>query len=454
VLPVIGDIAIMLGALMLSLWIRQPKLLHVRTLAIFMPLFVLWVTTIYTAGLYELRLIRDFVTLVGGLLASAVVCWILGTMYFYLPTPYMTLAPKTHLLVIVALTHVIMFAWRRALLTILGFSLLDLRILVLADENHRNYLRTSTQGRFSGGLNLANGIHKDLDLVVVDRAWAAGDPVEVRHQMATAVASRIPVVSLDEFYESLFGKVSPSAVSDLAWAIDHVLSRSGSLYFKTKRLVDLIAASLLLVAAMPVLIVTAALIRLTDGIPAFYGQERAGYLRRPFILWKFRTMRPGADRHGPFARHAGDADPRVTRLGGFLRRFRIDELPQLWNIIRGEMSLVGPRPEWIREVEILEKAVPNYHLRHLAQPGMTGWAQVYFRATNDPHDSIEKHQYDLYYLKHFSLALDFSIMLKTVKRVLVKDSRVISARAPFPFGPNPQIPTEVDIASIVGAKPG
>jgi lipopolysaccharide/colanic/teichoic acid biosynthesis glycosyltransferase len=234
-----------------------------------------------------------------------------------------------------------------------------------------------------------------------------------------------------------FGKLSPVHVDDLSRDIDHVLSRSGHLsrrgYFRTKRAVDLSAASLLLVATAPVLILTALAIRADDGKPSFYGQKRIGYLGRPFILWKFRTMRLGADEDGPFAPRAGDADPRVTRLGRFLRRFRIDELPQLWNVIRGEMSLVGPRPEWIREVEILEKAVPSYHLRHLAQPGMTGWAQVYFRATNDPQGSIEKHQYDLYYLRHFSLALDFSIMLKTFKRVLIKDSRVPPSTAAGPF---------------------
>lgn len=452
--PVIGDILFMSGALALSLSVRQPEILHASTFLLFAPLFALWLITIYTAGLYEIRLVRDFVELVGGLLASAIVCWALGTMYFYLMSPDLSpslpLAPKTHLLLTVALTHVLMFASRRAMLAIAGFSLLDLRILLLADEHHKNYLANATHGRFGGGMNLADELMPGLDLVVVDSKWTSSDPSLMRRRLAAAVSKRIPIVSLDEFYESLFGKVSSIDANDLSWAIDHVLSRSGSLYFKVKRVVDLVAASALLIATAPVIVLTALVVRYIDGVSPFYGQQRVGYLRRPFVLWKFQTMIPGADERGPFAEGAGDNDPRVTRVGRVLRRFRLDELPQLWNVLRGEMSLVGPRPEWIKEVEILERTVPNYHLRHLAQPGITGWAQVYFRATNDPQGSIEKSHYDLYYLKHFSLALDFSIMLKTVKRVFVSDSRVAIHRTPASPLPPDGRSFNVDIASIVG----
>jgi lipopolysaccharide/colanic/teichoic acid biosynthesis glycosyltransferase len=408
--------------------------------------------TFYAVGLYELRLVRDFVELVGSLLVSAAACWVLGTMYFYLTTPYTDLAPKTHLLLTIGLSHAAFLIWRRALLALSSFSLLDLRILVLADDHHREYLRLSTHRRFSGELNVVDSLNKDLDLVVVDRTWADGDPRQARHQLVAAVASQVPIVSLDEFYESLFGKVSSIHANDLSWAIEHVLSRAGSLYFKAKRLVDIAASVALLILLAPVLAITAIAIRLVDGMSPFYGQERTGYLRKKFVLWKFQTMTPGADAQGPFAPEAGESDPRVTPLGRALRRFRFDELPQLWNVLRGDMSLVGPRPEWIREVEILETVVPTYHLRHLVKPGITGWAQVYFRSTNNAQDSREKHQYDLYYLKHFSLALDFTIMLKTIKRIFVQDSRVVSAGSPATAGHFDQDRpgSHLDVGSIVG----
>jgi lipopolysaccharide/colanic/teichoic acid biosynthesis glycosyltransferase len=201
---------------------------------------------------------------------------------------------------------------------------------------------------------------------------------------------------------------------------------------------------------MPAMLIIAFVIRTAERIPPLYGQTRVGYLGRTFTLWKFQSMRPGADNEGPFASRLENNGLRVTRVGQFLRNWRLDELPQLWNVLRGDMSLVGPRPEWIREVEILETAVPTYHLRHLVPPGLTGWAQVYFRATNDIQGSIEKHHYDLYYLKNFSLALDFSIMLKTFKRVFLRDARVSTPSVPYPAATNSGTAVRIDITSIVG----
>jgi lipopolysaccharide/colanic/teichoic acid biosynthesis glycosyltransferase len=256
-------------------------------------------------------------------------------------------------------------------------------------------------------------------------------------------------VTINEFHESVLGKVSSEHAGDLAWALDHVLPRVGSPYFTAKRLLDVIMSAALLVLLGPALLLIAFAIWVADREMPFYGQMRAGYLGRHFLLWKFRTMRSDAEADGPFLQFA-DRDPRVNRFGSVLRRLRIDELPQLWNVLRGDMSIVGPRPEWIREVEILEKAVPTYSLRYLVPPGLTGWAQVYFRKTNSPQDSIEKHNYDLYYLKHFSLALDISIMLKTMKRVVGSEVRDPAVVDPAP--PSARTPSEigVDIASIVG----
>ncbi|MEK7765662.1 MAG: sugar transferase, partial [bacterium] len=115
------------------------------------------------------------------------------------------------------------------------------------------------------------------------------------------------------------------------------------------------------------------------------------------------------------------------------RRWRLDELPQLWNVLRGEMSLVGPRPEWTKEVEVLRTAIPHYELRHLLRPGMTGWAQLNFRATSDPRDSLEKFRFDLYYLQHLSLNLDLAILLRTARRLAQRDAAVPPGRRRLGF---------------------
>lgn len=448
--PALVDLAILFLALMASIAIRNPALFERGLVGAFAPLCALFLLVFSSVGLYELRRVRDFVALINCLLISAGVCLVVGTVYFYLFSPYLDESPKTFLVMIVVLSHTAIFGWRRALLTLTDFNLTRLRLLVLADEDHLDHLRQDQERRSTEGLDLADSLGPDVDLVVADSAWIEGHWDTAKVVLSSAVEYGVPVVSLERFYESMFGKVSPQYASDPSWALEHILPRADEFYPKARRGFDLALSAVGLVALTPVLLAVAALIRLIDGMPPLYGQTRVGYLGKQFTLWKFQTMRPNADAAGPFpAATEGTADERVTRLGGFLRRFRLDEFPQLWNVMRGEMSLVGPRPEWVKEVEILEGLVPNYHLRHLVLPGITGWAQVYFRATNSPRDSIEKHHFDLYYLKHFSPALDLSILLKTIKRVFVKDARISVVHTPFPRYVHRVTPTAIDIASII-----
>jgi exopolysaccharide biosynthesis polyprenyl glycosylphosphotransferase len=442
-----GDVAVFCIALALTFAVRDPFRFSPSLLVSFTPLLGCVLIAAYAAGLYELRVIRDFVSLIGGLLGSAVACVLFGIAYFYFFAPYLSFAPKGTLLAIVAGAHAGMFGWRRLVLLLTGFNLVDLKILVLSDERYGEYLRSSIDRPSGPECRFVGCLADDVDLVVVDERWTARHPDEARETLAAAIAGLIPIVSITEFYESMFGRVSPEHANDLGWALDHVLPRSGSLYFTTKRACDVLVGMILLLLLAPVMLLVAAAIALGDGGTPLYGQMRVGYLGRHFRLWKFRTMRENAEMVGPFRQLSDTQDPRVTALGSILRRLRLDELPQLWNVLKGDMSLVGPRPEWIREVEILETVVPTYSLRYLVPPGITGWAQVYFRATDNTEDAIEKHNYDLYYLKHFSLALDFSILLKTIKRVFVQESK--TASAPTPPAPGRASGAALDIACIV-----
>ena len=161
--------------------------------------------------------------------------------------------------------------------------------------------------------------------------------------------------------------------------------------------------------AAPVLLLCAFALRVEGAGPVFYCQNRVRRDRKEFTLYKFRTMRaPRA------AYDLADADARVTRVGRCLRRMRLDELPQLFNVLRGDMSLIGPRAEWDRCVEVYEREIPCYHFRHLVKPGITGWAQVNYPYGRSVADTVEKLQYDLYYIKNYSLLLDASIALKTL----------------------------------------
>lgn len=184
----------------------------------------------------------------------------------------------------------------------------------------------------------------------------------------------------------------------------------------SKRLIDLVLAFSLLIFLAPLLVVTAIAIMLESRGPVFYRQTRVGLDGRPFRIFKFRSMRTDAERNGP--QWASTRDARVTRVGRFIRKLRIDEIPQAINIIANEMSFVGPRPERPEFVEILEKEIPNYQERHFVKPGLTGWAQVNFEYGDSIEDAREKLEYDLYYVKHYSNWLDIKTILMTFRVAL------------------------------------
>jgi exopolysaccharide biosynthesis polyprenyl glycosylphosphotransferase len=169
----------------------------------------------------------------------------------------------------------------------------------------------------------------------------------------------------------------------------------------------------------PFMALLAALIKLDSRGPILYGQERVGEKGRLFVLFKFRSMRADAEAKSGPVWATSDGDPRVTRIGWWLRKTRLDELPQLINVLRGEMSFVGPRPERPHFVDQLRKIIPYYDERHSVKPGITGWAQIKFRYGSTIEDAEEKLQFDLYYIKHMSLIFDLGIILDTLKVVFV-----------------------------------
>jgi lipopolysaccharide/colanic/teichoic acid biosynthesis glycosyltransferase len=180
---------------------------------------------------------------------------------------------------------------------------------------------------------------------------------------------------------------------------------------------DRFIALLLLQLFLPVMVLTALAILVVDGRPIFYRQNRYGQKGRVFPLYKFRTMKTRAEEGSIYT---AEKDERITALGKILRPTRLDELPQLMNVLLGDMSLIGPRAEWVRCVERYEKEIPFYHLRHEVPPGLTGWAQVNFPYGASVEDTREKLRYDLYYIRNHSFLLDFQIVLKTVYVVLAK----------------------------------
>ncbi len=239
-------------------------------------------------------------------------------------------------------------------------------------------------------------------------------PPKLLERLARLHFLRIPVYSEDTFFSEIWRKESVHRL-DHSWALrqNFQLARH-SAYRYLKNAGDYLLAVLLLPVALPLMVLIAIAVAIDTGFPVLFRQERVGRGEGLFTLLKFRTMHVRKHEDDPYTR---ENDYRITRVGRFLRLVRFDELPQIFNVLRGEMSLVGPRAEWSRIVADYEKKIPSYHLRHLVKPGITGWAQVNYRYGTGLDDAIEKLRYDLYYIKNYSLVLDVEILLKTILKV-------------------------------------
>ena len=226
----------------------------------------------------------------------------------------------------------------------------------------------------------------------------------------------LPILRGEDFMENIAGRILADRISP-SWLIFSPGFQTGAWRQLTKRATDVACSLLGLLLSLPLIALTAVLVRLSGRGPVIFRQERVGQNNRVFTMYKFRTMVPNAeDESGPV--WAVENDQRVTGLGRVLRRLRLDELPQMYNVLKGDMSFVGPRPERPHFVERLSRRLPYYNERHNVKPGITGWAQICFPYGSSEAAALEKLNYDLYYIKYSSLSMDLMILLQTVKIIL------------------------------------
>lgn len=248
-------------------------------------------------------------------------------------------------------------------------------------------------------------------------------PEEVSINILKLKLSGITVIPLSKFLEKSFDKIPIEFYEDLNRLIfldgfDRIKSKTER---SIKRVFDVVFSFLLLILTSPILFLVSIAIKLDSKGPVFFKQRRTGEHNTPFMIYKFRSMYVDAEKFG--AKWAEKDDPRITRVGRFIRKTRIDELPQLINILKGEMSFVGPRPERPEFDEMLSKEIPFWMLRYLVKPGLTGWAQINYDYGASIEDSREKLKYDLFYIKNFSLYLDLKIIFKTLKVIFFGKGR-------------------------------
>jgi exopolysaccharide biosynthesis polyprenyl glycosylphosphotransferase len=296
--------------------------------------------------------------------------------------------------------------------------------LICQEAQFRHPLRfmdlEGKNGMFKGIWEILSKEFSQCEGVVIDLSQGKLEP-ELQEILLQLNLHFVPVYPVEAFIETYFYKVDLSHVT-LSWALDGTFKADHhSIYGKLKTLIDVLFGLFLFILVLPLMLVTALAIKLGDFGPVLFTQTRVGRFEKPFLLYKFRTMRAAPAENASL--YTQKNDNRITRVGRFLRLTRIDELPQLWNVVKGDMSIIGPRAEWDKLVEIYKKEIPFYHLRYMVKPGITGWAQVNYGYGSDIRDTFEKLQYDLYYIKHYSPQMDASIILKTLFTILSASGR-------------------------------
>ena len=441
-----GDVLLLYLTLWLTLLIRYQELPKqnnwLQNLLPFTLLFVVWLLVFYISGLYDIVTSHNDIGFYNRILATLLINYGLATAYFYLLTDKLfEIKPQTVFFVLAAVYTVLFSFWRYWYNSFLARPTHLRKVLVIGINDEAKELINEINQKPQLGYRIAAIIHDGyLDksdfpgIIIYDNAMdlknllrehnigtvvTALDPrtaPKFVEQLYESLALRLEFHDLPTFYEKLTGKIPVTSIGHI-WFLENLVESEKGVYEFFKRLFDVIFASLGLLLTLPFFPVIILLIKLDNRGPAFFKQSRTGYLGGRFTAVKFRSMIMNAEKDGQ-PQWATNNDPRITRIGRFLRKIRLDELPQLINILKGEMSMAGPRPERPELVKNLLQIIPFYNARHLVKPGLTGWAQINFQYGASAKDAFKKLQYDLFYVKNRSLALDIGIFLKTIKIIL------------------------------------
>ncbi|OGZ34021.1 MAG: hypothetical protein A3I88_02615 [Candidatus Portnoybacteria bacterium RIFCSPLOWO2_12_FULL_39_9] len=432
IILLIGDIIILYFSLWLTLFIRYwPGLDLWRFKQHFWPfsiIYALWLIVFYIAGLYGLNLARNNLAFYSTLFRGLAINAGLAIAFFYF-IPYFGITPKTNLFFNLLIFTVLVSLWRQVYNSLLKSKALLNNLLIIGQTKETKQMLDWLKAHPQIGYRLAQelkpaDIQTPFDVLEIAHQKniktiiTAIDPHQDSHlaeSLYQCLPLKINFSDFSNFYEKIMGKVPLSSIGEI-WFLENLTESQKNFYETAKRILDMLGALVFGLISLIFYPLIALIIKIDSRGPVFYKQKRIGQDGRIFTVIKFRTMIEEAEKDG--AQWANHEDHRITRVGRFLRKTRLDELPQLWNIFVDQMSFIGPRPERIEFVKQLEKQIPYYQMRHIIKPGLTGWAQVNFRYGASVKDSIEKLQYELYYIKHRSFILDLSIILKTIKIVL------------------------------------
>jgi sugar transferase (PEP-CTERM system associated) len=368
------------------------------------------------------------------LLVLSVLSFILAGLMYFIADTY--IGPQVFT-VGISILAVVLVLWRRAYEWIIGLSLFRERVYVLGNGERARFIVETLRSRRDAGMEVVDGLDQDSPTGQLERfaadLRAFRKPKARIDRVIVAMEDRRGAMPVRELLDLRLNGVVVEEASALMERLSGKLPLDGlnpsTLIFTqgfnvkasqqiVRRLVSITVSAIGLAICLPFIPFIILAVRLSSPGPIFFHQTRVGLRGRHFSVIKFRTMRQDAEAGG--AVWAKKNDPRVTPLGRFMRKTRLDEIPQLWNVLRGEMGFVGPRPERPEFVQWLSSEIPFYELRHMIRPGITGWAQVRYQYGASLEETKRKLEYDLYYVKHLSVGLDLLIMFETIKTIILR----------------------------------
>ncbi len=403
-------------------------------------IYLLWLIVFFVAGLYDLTSARNNLKFYNLLLKGLAINAGLAIAFFYF-IPYFGINPKTNLFLDLIIFAFLFSGWRQIFNHLIKSTALLNRVLIIG-EKHKETVQIAEiiKKNPQFGYTIVDIISPKeiktpfdiLELATQKNIKTIVTAIDPHHDskliqsLYQCLPLKISFSDLPSFCEKILGKVPISSIGEM-WFLENLSESQKNFYETAKRVFDMIGSFILGIIILILLPLIVLVIKLDSRGPAFYKQRRIGQDGQIFFLYKFRTMyatqKDGGSEPEGKPLYAQPNDKRITRIGSFFRKTRLDEFPQLWNILLGHMSFIGPRPERIEFVQQLEKAIPYYQIRHIVKPGLTGWAQVNFPYGASIEDSIEKLQYELYYIKHRSFILDLGTLLRTIKIVLIGGGR-------------------------------
>jgi len=440
-LLLLGDFLIFYLALFSTLILRYQSDFGLEVWKIhkwpFFYIHILWIAIFYISGLYDIKTFISPKNILERIIRSMIIAGILSALIFYLipTTPSFKIAPKTTLAIDVLLVTLFLTEWRRIFRNFISKSS-KIKTLFFGTskevEDLAKHLKNNDQLGYEPTVVLKSIDHNfieiikkhNIQLIVASKNIMQNENATKR--LYEVLPLGVSTVDFPSFYETIREKIPVSSINEI-WFLENLTEINKRMFKIFKRIFDIIGAIFLGIPTLIILPLIALCIKTESRGPIILKQKRTGKNENTFYLFKFRSMYALCPDGSAEIEITGwekpkGKDKRLTRVGNILRKTRIDELPQLWNILKGEMSFIGPRPERPKYVKFLKKEVPHYSMRHLVKPGVSGWSQIKFTSASAK-DAMEKLQFDLYYIKNRSIILDLAIAARTLATVISRQGK-------------------------------